>query len=60
VRKLINSSKARVVIADICGHFNALQRLKKEFGYNPLVHQLIYLDDYIDRGPNSCEDVNEA
>jgi len=59
VRKLINYKKTQVVIADIHGHFDALQRLKREFGYNPLEHQLIYLGDYIDRGPNSCEVVNE-
>ena len=49
-----------MVIADIHGHFDALQRLKREFGYNPIEHQLIYLGDYIDRGPNSCEVVNEV
>jgi len=59
VRELINSKKTQVVIADIHGHFDELQRLKREFGYNPIEHQLIYLGDYIDRGPNSCEVVNE-
>lgn len=49
-----------MVIADIHGHFDALQRLKREFNYNPIEHQLIYLGDYIDRGPNSCEVVNEV
>jgi len=57
---MINPSKTQVVIADIHGHFNALQRLKREFDYNPIDHQLIYLGDYIDRGPNSCEVVNEV
>lgn len=49
-----------MVIADIHGHSDALQRLKREFHYNPIKHQLVYLGDYIDRGPNSCEVVNEV
>jgi len=49
-----------VVIADIHGHYDALHRLKKEFNYDPQEHQLIYLGDYIDRGPNSCEVVKEV
>lgn len=49
-----------MVIADIHGHFDALHRLKREFNYNPIQHQLIYLGDYIDRGPNSCEVVSEV
>lgn len=56
----MNPNKTQVVIADIHGHFDALQKLKKKFGYNPIEHQLIYLGDYIDRGPNSCEIVNEV
>jgi serine/threonine protein phosphatase 1 len=60
VRELIDPNKIQVVIADIHGHFDALQRLKKEFSYNPIEHQLIYLGDYIDRGPNSFEVVNEV
>lgn len=60
VRNLIDPKKTQVVIADIHGHFDALQRLKREFGYNPIEHQLIYLGDYIDRGPYSCEVVNEV
>ena len=60
MRDLINPSKTQVVIADIHGHYNALQRLKKEFNYDPQEHQLINLGDYIDRGPNSCEVVNEV
>lgn len=60
MKDLINPSKTQVVIADIHGQFDALQRLKKEFNYNPIEHQLIYLGDYIDRGPNSCEVVNEV
>ena len=59
MRELINPNKTQVVIADIHGHFDALQRLKREFGYNSKEHQLIYLGDYIDRGPNSCEVVDE-
>lgn len=60
MRDLINPSKTHVVIADIHGHFDAHQRLKREFNYNPTEHQLVYLGDYIDRGPNSCEVVNEV
>lgn len=60
VRELIDSKKTQVVIADIHGHFDALQRVKKEFNYDPQEHQLIYLGDYIDRGPNSFEVVNEV
>ena len=60
MRVLINTSKIQVVIADIHGQFNALQRLKREFNYDPDQHQLIYLGDYIDRGPHSCQVVNEV
>lgn len=60
MRNLIDPNKTQVVIADIHGHYDALQRLKKEFNYDPKEHQLIYLGDYIDRGPNSCEVVNEV
>ncbi|HZK54231.1 MAG TPA: metallophosphoesterase family protein [Desulfosporosinus sp.] len=46
--------------AEIHGHFDALQRLKREFGYNPIDHQILYLGDYIDRGPNSYKVVKEV
>lgn len=57
---MINLSKTQVVIADIYGHFDALQRLRREFSYDPQEHQQIYLGDYIDRGPNSCDVVSEV
>lgn len=60
MKDLIDPSKTQVVIADIHGHFDALQRLQREFSYNPQEHQLIYLGDYIDRGPNSREVVSEV
>lgn len=57
---MIDPKKTQVVIGDIHGHLDALKRLKREFSYNPIEHQLIYLGDYIDRGPNSCEVVSEV
>lgn len=56
----INPSKIQVVISDIHGHYHALQQLKDRLGYNPERHQLVYLGDYIDRGPQSWDVLQEV
>lgn len=58
--QMINPSKIQVVISDIHGHFRELQQLKHDLGYNPERHQLVYLGDYIDRGPQSWEVLQEV
>jgi len=56
----INPSKIQVVISDIHGHYRALQQLKERLGYNSERHQLVYLGDYIDRGPQSWDVLQEV
>jgi serine/threonine protein phosphatase 1 len=45
--------KERWAIPDIHGEYNKLVSLLEKIKYTPETHQLIFLGDYIDRGPDS-------
>ncbi|HHV65541.1 MAG TPA: serine/threonine protein phosphatase [Peptococcaceae bacterium] len=51
----INTQKTQIVISDIHGQYQTLLRLKEQIKYDESKHQMIYLGDYIDRGPQSWE-----
>ena len=51
----LSQIKGRVlVIADVHGHFKALEDRLRELNYNPKEDRLVFLGDLIDRGPHSA------
>jgi protein phosphatase len=51
VMKVIGSV---IVVGDLHGNLNTLVRIFEELGY-PDLNCFVFLGDYIDRGPHSCE-----
>jgi predicted phosphodiesterase len=51
---VLRVSGSIVVVGDLHGNLNTLIRIFEEFGY-PDSHLFVFLGDYIDRGPHSCE-----
>lgn len=47
-------NKQRIAIADIHGELEMLELLLEAIEYDPTYHQLIFLGDYVDRGPDSA------
>jgi diadenosine tetraphosphatase ApaH/serine/threonine PP2A family protein phosphatase len=51
---VLQVSGSYVVVGDIHGNLDTVIRIFNEFGY-PDSRRFIFLGDYVDRGPNSCE-----
>lgn len=49
-----------LIIGDIHGCFNELTLLLKKAGYNPSIHQLIFVGDLINKGPDSFKTLKFA
>ena len=52
---LIRNDGRLLVMGDIHGQFEKIQRVLAVCRYNPNEDQLILLGDYVDRGPESCK-----
>lgn len=51
--------KRKLIIGDIHGYFHVLQQLLEKINYKPIQDQVIFIGDYINRGPESLKVVSE-
>ncbi|EJL26173.1 metallophosphoesterase family protein [Brevibacillus sp. BC25] len=51
--------KRKLIIGDIHGYFHILKQLLEKINYKPIQDQVIFIGDYISRGPESLKVVSE-